>query len=60
MGTYSMAFALAYAIGPGAGTFVLERAGSLVLWPAATGVAIVAAVLFASAAKTPANEPKSH
>jgi MFS family permease len=52
MGTYSMAFALAYAIGPGLGAWVLTRAGGHVLWPAVLGLALAAAALLAAAART--------
>jgi MFS family permease len=60
MGTYSMAFALAYAIGPGLGAWTLTRAGAQVLWPATLVVGLGAAALLAVAGKDPANEAPHH
>ena len=58
MGTYSMAFALAYAIGPGLGAWTLTRAGAHVLWPGVFILALGAAALLAAAAKDPGIEAR--
>ncbi len=56
MGTYSMAFALAYAIGPGLGAWVLTRAGAAVLWPAVVALASGGAARRAAAARAPTKQ----
>jgi MFS family permease len=56
MGTYSMAFALAYSIGPGLGAWTLTRAGAHVLWPGVFVLALGAAAVLAAAAREPRNE----
>ena len=50
MGLYMMSFNLAFAIGPWAGTAVLERWGGNVLWGAAFLAAIVSAILLSRTA----------
>lgn len=50
MGLYMMAFNLAFAIGPWAGTVVLERWGGPVLWGGAFLAALVSAVLLSRTA----------
>ena len=45
-GLYTMAFSLAFAIGPWAGTVVLERAGARVLWGATFLLGTLAAAMF--------------
>jgi MFS family permease len=45
-GLYTMAFSLAFAIGPWAGTVVLERAGARVLWGATFLLGALAAAMF--------------
>ena len=45
-GLYTMTFSLAFAIGPWAGTVVLERAGARILWGATFLLGALAAVLF--------------
>jgi len=45
-GVYTMVFSLAFAIGPWAGIFVLERAGARVLWGLTFVLGVVAAATF--------------
>ncbi|HEX8361242.1 MAG TPA: MFS transporter, partial [Longimicrobium sp.] len=45
MGAYTMAFGLAFAVGPWAGTVVLDRAGSTVLWSLMLVLGAAAAVV---------------
>jgi predicted MFS family arabinose efflux permease len=45
-GLYTMVFSLAFAIGPWAGTVVLERAGAFILWSATFLLGALAAALF--------------
>jgi MFS family permease len=54
-GLYTMTFSLAFAIGPWAGTVVLERWGALVLWGLVFLLGIAAALLFV---RVP--EPRRH
>lgn len=53
MGAYSMAFSLAFVVGPWAGTALLERAGGGVLWGAVFACGALAALLMARVAATP-------
>lgn len=46
MGLYSMAFAVAFAVGPVGGVLVKETFGSTALWAAAFGVGLCSAMLF--------------
>jgi len=46
MGLYSMAWGVAFGVGPWLGTLVLERYGRVVLWSGAFLVAAVAAMAF--------------
>ena len=45
-GLYTMAFSLAFAIGPWAGTVVLERAGARILWAGTFLLGAIAAAMF--------------
>jgi predicted MFS family arabinose efflux permease len=54
-GLYTMSFSIAFAIGPWAGTIVLERSGARVLWGATFLLGLVAAAMFA---RIP--EPRHH
>ena len=45
-GLYTMAFSLAFAVGPWAGTVVLERAGARTLWGLTFVLGLAAAVMF--------------
>jgi predicted MFS family arabinose efflux permease len=45
-GVYTMVFSLAFAIGPWAGIFVLERAGARVLWGLTFVLGVIAAATF--------------
>ena len=44
MGLYSMAWGIAFAIGPWLGTFALERFGRVPLWSGAFAVAALASI----------------
>jgi MFS family permease len=44
MGLYSMAWGIAFAIGPWLGTFTLERFGHVTLWAGAFVVAALASI----------------
>jgi len=44
MGLYSMAWGIAFAIGPWLGTFVLERFGRVPLWAGCFAVAAAASI----------------
>jgi predicted MFS family arabinose efflux permease len=46
MGLYTSAFAVAFAVGPWAGTLVLARYGSFALWSACLAGGVVSAVCF--------------
>lgn len=51
MGAYTMSFGFAMAVGPWAGTIVLDRAGAPVLWSLALVVGVAAAGVLALAAR---------
>jgi predicted MFS family arabinose efflux permease len=51
MGLYSMAFNLAFAVGPWLGTEILQRAGSRVLWAAMFGLGLLSTALMARVAE---------
>lgn len=51
MGAYTMAFGLAFAVGPWAGTVVMERAGSTVLWSLMFALGAAAALVMGLAAR---------
>ena len=48
MGFYTMAFAVAFAIGPWAGAIVLERYGSTMLWGSAFALGCIASLMLAN------------
>ena len=48
MGFYTMAFSLAFIIGPWMGTMILERFGGIVLWSSMFVLGAFAALLLAS------------
>jgi MFS family permease len=50
MGAYTMAFGLAFAVGPWAGTVVLDQAGGAVLWSLMLVLGAAAAVVMGIAA----------
>ena len=54
MGLYTMAFGAAFAIGPWAGTLLLDRAGATVLWASMFVFGILSALLFSRVAGEPA------
>jgi MFS family permease len=61
MGLYMMAFNLAFAVGPWAGTAILERWGGSTLWAGAFLAGLLSAMLLWRTAATPrtaAGEPK--
>ena len=45
-GLYTMCFSLAFAIGPWAGTVVLERLGARTLWASTFALGLLAAAMF--------------
>lgn len=60
MGLYSMAWGVAFGVGPWLGTLVLERYGRVVLWSGAFLVAAVAAMAFSRVpSPAPAEAPAS-
>ncbi len=50
MGAFSLSFGLAFAAGPGLGTWALARFGPGVLWPATAALSVVAAAMLARVA----------
>jgi len=52
MGAYSMAFGLAFTLGPAAGTAVLDRFGAGTLWAAVFACGLVAAAIMAAPTRT--------
>ncbi len=57
MGFYSMAFAIAFALGPVGGVFVKETFGSTALWASAFAVGLCAAIAFAFV-RSPRRDPE--
>ena len=57
MGLYSTAFGLAFTIGPGLGTWVLQRFGGVVLW---SGVFVVSVAAAGMMAAVPAGKAAHH
>lgn len=53
MGLYQMCFSLAFTIGPGLGTLVMERLGSTVLWSATFIFGLISAILMMKVSSQP-------
>lgn len=59
MGLFGMAFSASFALGPWAGTIVLDRFGAVALWSGALGFGLFSALVFGRvrASRAPSGEP---